>query len=86
MIISDKLRGHFYEGGYIRTTSYNYKLEDNSPGIHLTNDALQKGLKDYGKYEKGNKLSYAEFDEYLKEKERCDKDKDKEQEEKFMDS
>ena len=35
------------------------------PLIHLTNDAIQKNTTDYGKYEKGNKLSYADFQKYL---------------------
>lgn len=33
--------------------------------IHLTNDAVQKKGDDYGKFESGNKLSYAEFQKYL---------------------
>ena len=33
--------------------------------IHLTNDAIQKHCPAYGKYEEGNKLSYAEFQRYL---------------------
>jgi tubulin polyglutamylase TTLL1/tubulin monoglycylase TTLL3/8 len=33
--------------------------------VHLTNDAVQKLLPEYGKYEKGNKLSYEEFEKYL---------------------
>ncbi len=33
--------------------------------IHLTNDAVQKYGPSYGKYEEGNKLSYAEFQRYL---------------------
>ena len=33
--------------------------------IHLTNDAIQKKCETYGKYENGNKLSYAEFQKYL---------------------
>lgn len=33
--------------------------------IHLTNDAVQKKCEDYGKYEPGNKLSYADFQRYL---------------------
>ena len=32
---------------------------------HLTNDAIQKTSADYGKYEKGNKISYEEFQKYL---------------------
>jgi hypothetical protein len=31
----------------------------------LTNDAVQKNGQDYGKYEKGNKISYQEFKKYL---------------------
>lgn len=33
--------------------------------IHLTNDAVQKFHEDYGKFEPGNKLSYADFQRYL---------------------
>lgn len=35
--------------------------------IHLTNDAVQKKSDDYGKYEKGNKISFDEFSKYLDE-------------------
>jgi len=31
----------------------------------LTNDAVQKLLPDYGKYEKGNKLSYDQLDAHI---------------------
>jgi hypothetical protein len=31
----------------------------------LTNDAIQKSSEEYGKYEKGNKISYETFQEYL---------------------
>lgn len=33
--------------------------------IHLTNDAVQKKGEDYGKYENGNKISFADFQKYL---------------------
>lgn len=33
--------------------------------IHLTNDAVQKKDDSYGKYEKGNKVSYDEIDRYI---------------------
>lgn len=33
--------------------------------IHLTNDAIQKHNDDYGRFEKGNKLSYQDFQKYL---------------------
>jgi hypothetical protein len=33
--------------------------------IHLTNDAVQKKGEDYGKYEKGNKVSFEDFSAYV---------------------
>lgn len=33
--------------------------------MHLTNDAVQKQMADYGKYEKGNKISYDELHNYM---------------------
>ena len=57
---------YWYEEGYIRTSSSEFSLKCNrDPLIHLTNDAIQKNTPDYGKYEKGNKLSYQEFQKYL---------------------
>lgn len=34
--------------------------------IHLTNDAIQKQDDSYGRFERGNKLSYDELDKYIK--------------------
>lgn len=66
--INGNIKGYWYEEGYIRTTSYEFNLNQLNSQIHLTNDAVQKYCKDYGKYEKGNKLSYREFQLYLDEK------------------
>ena len=33
--------------------------------IHLTNDAVQKKDKNYGKYESGNKLTFQELQQYI---------------------
>lgn len=49
----------------MRTASAEYKLNNPAGAIHLTNDAIQKGMADYGKYEKGNKLSYADLDNHI---------------------
>ena len=59
--INGNLKGYWYEQGYIRTTSYEYTLKNNLTSVHLTNDAVQKNLAEYGKYEKGNKISYEKF-------------------------
>lgn len=31
----------------------------------MTNDAVQKKLDDYGKFESGNKLTYQDFQKYM---------------------
>lgn len=33
--------------------------------IHLTNDAVQSQGQHYGRFEKGNKISYAQLQRYL---------------------
>lgn len=41
-------------------------MEDiGDPEVHLTNDAIQQGSPDYGRYEPANKLNYAELQRYL---------------------
>jgi tubulin monoglycylase TTLL3/8 len=59
------MKGYWFNEGYVRTTSSEYTLKQSLGGVHLTNDAVQKQLPDYGKYEKGNKISYDELNEYL---------------------
>ena len=64
--INGSIKGYWYEEGYIRTSSFEYSLKYNKdPLVHLTNDAIQKNCSSYGKYEKGNKLSYQDFQKYL---------------------
>lgn len=64
--INGHMKGYWYEVGYIRTSSYEYTVKNSFTSVHLTNDAVQKNLPEYGKYEKGNKISYNEFERYLK--------------------
>ena len=63
--VNGVVKGYWYRDGYVRTTSSEYQLGSNCSKIHLTNDAVQKNLPDYGKYEKGNKLSYDELESYI---------------------
>lgn len=63
--INGRIKGYWYEHGYIRTTSFEYTLNNSFTSVHLTNDAVQKHLPEYGKYEKGNKISYEDFQKYL---------------------
>lgn len=64
--INGNMQGYWYTDGYFRTSSREFSLKNfNNKFIHLTNDAVQKRLDDYGKFESGNKLSYPEFQKYL---------------------
>lgn len=58
-------KGYWFTDGYVRTTSSEYKTNAESSAVHLTNDAIQKNFQEYGKYEKGNKLSYDQIDTYI---------------------
>ena len=62
------LKGYFYKEGYVRTSSSEYTCKVKDGKVHLTNDAVQKQMADYGKYEKGNKISYDELHIYLNSK------------------
>jgi tubulin--tyrosine ligase len=56
----------FCRDGYLRTTAFEYMLDncqDNS--VHLTNNAVQKGTKEYGKFEDGNQLDFKQFQEII---------------------
>ena len=60
--INGNLQGYWYQEGYLRTSSREFTLKNvQNRYVHLTNDAVQKRLDDYGKFESGNKLSYPEF-------------------------
>lgn len=60
--INGNLQGYWYSEGYLRTSCREFSLKNvNNRYVHLTNDAVQKKLEDYGRYESGNKLNYAEF-------------------------
>lgn len=63
-----ELHGYFYNDAYVRTSGKKYnlnRLEDRE--THLTNDAVQKNSKNYGKFEYGNKLSLRELQQTILE-------------------
>lgn len=62
--VNGHMQGYYYQEGYIRTSSSEYSLDSHSKYVHLTNDAVQKHSEHYGKFESGNKLSYADLREY----------------------
>lgn len=62
------MKGYWYEEGYIRTSSFEFQLNDFSNFVHLTNDSIQNCSENYGKYEDRNKISYHQFQKYLDSK------------------
>jgi len=66
--VNGYMKGYYYHEGYLRTSSKKFTTKNvSNVMIHLTNDAVQKKSNDYGKFESGNKLSYADFQKYLEE-------------------
>jgi hypothetical protein len=63
--VNGRLKGYWYRDGYVRTTSTEYSLAGAEGKVHLTNDAVQKQLPEYGRFEKGNKLSYEDLSAYI---------------------
>jgi len=64
--VGGSTKAYVYEEGYIRTSSFEYDANNLADRlIHLTNDAVQKKDKNYGKYEVGNKMSYIELQIYI---------------------
>jgi hypothetical protein len=64
--INGSFKGYWYEEGYVRTSSNEFNIKSSKDSmIHLTNDAVQKYSPDFGKYEKANKLSYADLHKYI---------------------
>jgi len=59
--IGGNLRAYWYKEGYLRTCCKEFTYDPTNIYGHLTNDAVQKNHKDYGKYEPYNKLSFAEL-------------------------
>jgi tubulin polyglutamylase TTLL1 len=64
--VNGNYKAYCYEEGYLRTSCREFNVSNlANKFIHLTNDAIQKHADDYGKFEPGNKMSYAEFQAYL---------------------
>ena len=64
--INGQYKAYLYNDCYFRTSAKEFSLNNlKSVGVHLTNDAIQKNEQDYGQFENENKLSVAEFQQYL---------------------
>ena len=62
VLINQDMEVFFCREGYLRTSAYEYELDDcEDKMVHLTNNAVQKNAKEYGRFEDGNQLSFDQF-------------------------
>eukprot|EP01022_Parablepharisma_sp_SALTPOND_P025273 TRINITY_DN583_c0_g2_i1.p1 TRINITY_DN583_c0_g2~~TRINITY_DN583_c0_g2_i1.p1 ORF type:complete len:933 (+),score=109.88 TRINITY_DN583_c0_g2_i1:11362-14160(+) len=73
--VNGYIKAYYYQEGYLRTSSKDYSVDNLSKYVHLTNEAIQIRYEGFGKHEAGNKISYAEFQKYLEDASRGNKDK-----------
>ena len=58
LFIDGNCKFYWSTHGYVRTSSHQFNVQNLDAMIHLTNDAIQIQGDQYGKFEKGNKLSF----------------------------
>jgi len=61
VLVTHEGRAYFFKEGYLRMSSEEYNLNSSDitkNSIHLTNNAVQKNMENYGKFEQGNILSF----------------------------
>lgn len=66
VLISQEHKCYLFKEGYARLTSYKYSLAEETMdnlAVHLTNNAIQKKDKNYGREEDGNIMSYKQMEE-----------------------
>lgn len=77
-LISHDARFYLFKEAYVRTSSQEYDLSEakmDQVYVHLTNNAVQKYSKNYGKFEEGNIVSMAALcDELAKQTNQQSKD------------
>ena len=69
-LISHDARLFLFKEAYVRTSSEEYDLSEHKMDqvyVHLTNNAVQKYSKNYGKFEEGNIVSLKDLCEDLAE-------------------
>ena len=60
VLLDHNMNLHYFQEGYIRLSSEPFNLDENQiedKYVHLTNNAIQKDGKNYGKHESGNIIS-----------------------------
>ena len=68
VLVTHELDCFFFREGYLRTSCKEYEIDMNNIDdalVHLTNNAVQKWAENYGQFEDGNQLSFAQLQDYF---------------------
>jgi len=52
---------YFIREGHLKVTSVNYDINTSDKFVHITNYSLQKKNENFQKFEKGNEVSFYDF-------------------------
>jgi len=63
VLLDALLHVYIFPEGYLRLSGEPFSLSDGSMFVHLTNNAVQQHAATYGKFERGNQLSFEAFRE-----------------------
>ena len=67
VLLTHKGEVYMFKEGHLKACSVNYNVGSTDSFVHLTNYSLQKHNSNFEKYEKGNEISYKEFQHFLDE-------------------
>lgn len=67
LLVDHLMNLYIFKEGHLKTSSEVYDINSKETFIHITNYSLQKGNPNFEKFEKGNELSYSDFQNYLNE-------------------
>ena len=69
VLITHKMEAYIFKEGHLKASSVNYDIDNFDSFVHLTNYSLQKYNKSFSKFEKGNEISFKNFQDFINGKE-----------------
>ena len=69
VLITHKMEAYIFKEGHLKASSVNYDIDNFDSFVHLTNYSLQKYNKNFSKFEKGNEISFKNFQDFINGKE-----------------
>lgn len=67
VLITHKMKVYVFKEGHLKTCSVNYNIDCKNAYTHITNYSFQKYSEDFQKYEKGNEVSFEDFQLFINE-------------------